>query len=108
MSKIHKMQIKFDRGVKINRDLFLFITGLDDERNNKQKLREEMDKAFDKDGFISSICAEMLTNRLWRTGQFWMFTDVPSDNSHETGLYRRIMEFVDTCDIKGVHDVHWL
>lgn len=106
MSKSYKMQIKFDWGVKINRDLFLFITGLNDERNNMKKLREYMDKAFSPDGFISCDNAWDLIDRLTETGKFWMYSDVPRDR-YESGLYRRIMEFVDACDITGIYDVHW-
>ena len=107
MSKSYKMQIKFDRGVKINRDLFVFITGLNDERNNQKKLREYMDKAFSQDGFISCDDAWCLVNDLTDTGKFWMYNDIPGD-IYETGLYRRIMEFVDACDITGIYNVSWI
>ena len=100
------MQIKFDRGVKINRDLFIFITGLDDERNNRKKLHDAMDKAFSPDGFISCDNAWDVVDNLTEIGEFWMYNDIPGDRD-STGLYRRIMEFVDACDITGIYDVSW-
>ena len=100
-----QMYIKFVRGsLYINSELFILVSGLNDDRNSKKKVREYINShGCWRDDFIYYQEAVSLALRMMETGDFWMYSDIV--DVYECGLYRRILDFIDQCHFSGTYPV---
>ena len=100
--------LKFSRGeIYINAELFIIITGLNDDRNNMKKVREYMKShGAWNDNFIYYESAVQLALSMMKTGKFWMYSDIV--DVHNCGMYRRILDFVEKCGLDGLYKVNIL